>query len=184
MVHSTSFFTTLRSVINTYVKLPNMYYLYLLLPLTDKRSVSSFAFNLISFIKLTWSLNCCFIFIFDLYSVQDLLLQKTIGVGKERLDLYFMQTPASQFPNLPHFPQVSFTQKESSLDAKSVLNLWYCRLGHPLFARISFLNKFVPNAVPFNSNNTQYIVCPLAKQKRLPFTINSHVSSFLLIDAC
>ena len=74
MVHSTSFFTTLRSVINTYVKLPNMYYLYLLLPLTDKKSVSSFAFNLISFSKLTWSLNCCFIFISDLYSVQDLLL--------------------------------------------------------------------------------------------------------------
>ena len=94
--------------------------------MTDVLCVPSFPFNLISISKLTQSLYCCFIFIYNLYSVQDLLLWKTIGVGEERSGLYLLQTPASQLLNLPHF-----YSERVSFDAKSVLNLWHCRLGHP-----------------------------------------------------
>ncbi len=61
-----------------------------------------------------------FCFVFTLF----IFLQ--IGVGEERSGIYLLQTPASQLPNLPHF-----YSERVSFDAKSVLNLWHCRLGHP-----------------------------------------------------
>jgi hypothetical protein len=139
MVYSTSFFTTLRSVINTYVKLPNVPSALVThigtvrisnsLFLTDVQCVTSFAFNLISISMLTQSLNCCFIFISNLYSVQELLLWKTIGVGKKRAGLYFLQTPAIQLPNLPNLYRCLLHTHTQKKKKKKKSLLWMLNLS-------------------------------------------------------
>ena len=54
--------------------------------------------------------------------------------------------------------------------------IWHARLGHLSDAKLALLNK---NNVSFvNSNETFHCdICPLAKQKRLPFNPSSHISN-------
>ena len=56
------------------------------------------------------------------------------------------------------------------------LHIWHCRLGHPSFYRMSFLSDIVPNVSHSSDDNHVCIVCPLVKQKRLPFPHNNHLS--------
>ena len=60
------------------------------------------------------------------------------------------------------------------------------RLGHPSLQRLVLLQSLVPNVITCNINKTfDYSVCPLAKQKMLPFpsSISSSFSCFDLVHA-
>uniref|UniRef100_A0A2N9GA05 Integrase catalytic domain-containing protein n=1 Tax=Fagus sylvatica TaxID=28930 RepID=A0A2N9GA05_FAGSY len=53
----------------------------------------------------------------------------------------------------------------------------YGRLGHPSFSRMHFLSSLMPHVSHSCTDVHTCNVCPLAKQKRLPFPNNTHLSS-------
>ncbi len=153
------------------------------LELTNVLCVPSFDFNLISISKLTSSLHCCVFFLSNLCFIQDLLLWRMIGLGKQRDGLYILQQSvdltkvASVSPSHAAFAH-SLYSLSSITHSTNTFHTWHCRLGHPSHSRLSFLSNVLPD-VSFPSNNSATFicnVCPLAKQKRLSFPNHNHVS--------
>jgi len=175
MVSSLTFFTTITAVVSSYVNLPNGQIALVThidtvklsnsLILTNVLCVPSFTFNLISASKLLKNIHCCLIFIHKFCFVQNLTSWETIGVAEERNGLFYLVRPAfvsSVFS--------AFSTKHVSAD------IWHCRLGHLSSSRQRLLHAFVPTI----SLNPQLVctICPLAKQKRLPFNISDSVTAF------
>ena len=179
MVHSISVFSSIACVSNTYVYLPNgeralvthvgIVHLTKKLIVTDVLCVPSFTFNLISFSHLNKSLTCCLIFLGSFCFIQDRALWSTIGLGREQNGLYLLDNKfkmLSSVPTTSSFCQSVYTQ----------LDIWHFRLGHPSSGKLDLLNKVVPFV---QCNKTaHYDICPIAKQKKLPFTSSTHVSKF------
>jgi len=176
MVNSTSFFTTITTIVSTSVTLPNGDLVQVThigtikisdcLVLTNVLCVPSFSFNLISASKLIKYLTCCLIFIANHCFIQNLVNWKTIGVGEERGGLfYLLQTPKV-------FAATSRVLTASLKDPSS--DLWHYRLGHLSHSRLSLLHSLVPS-VSVDSNKVCN-VCPLAKQHRLPFPVSTTIS--------
>ena len=74
-----------------------------------------------------------------------------IGLGTERDGLYYLTN----------------TRPARCQVAKSTSQLWYCRLGHLSNKVLSFLSNNVSDICSFDLE--QCLVCPLAKQTRIPF---------------
>ena len=53
--------------------------------------------------------------------------------------------------------------------------LWHFRLGHASDAKLHALHDFIPNVNTIHSNKN-CTLCPIAKQKRLPFPFFNHLS--------
>jgi hypothetical protein len=193
MVTSTQFFTTMTTVTNVAVTLPNGFTVMVThigsiqltssLLLHDVLCVPSFDFNLISVSKIISIMPCCIIFLSNLCFIQDLQQWKMIGLGKQRGGLHILQQSSS--PCLPA-PQVLSTCIDSNKTLYSSnyvrhsndsFHVWHCRLGHPSSTRMSFISKFLT----FVSGSVNSIhdckICPLAKQKRLPFPNNNNLST-------
>jgi transposase InsO family protein len=90
---------------------------------------------------------------------------KMIGLGTERDGLYY-------FTN---------TRPARCQMAKSTFQLWHRRLGHLSNKVLSFLSNNVSDIC--SSDSEQCLVCPLAKQTRIPFPTSqiSSTASFELI---
>jgi hypothetical protein len=98
MICSTSFFTSITSVVSKSVRLPNgqcasvthigTIKISECFVLTNVLCIPSFSFNLISVSKLIKTLQCCVIFLPKFCFVQHLTSWKMIGVGKEAGGLY------------------------------------------------------------------------------------------------
>ena len=202
MVYSTKLFTKITSTIHTTVELPNgesalvthigTVQISESLILADVLCVPSFSFNLISVSKLTSSLNCCIFFLSNLCFIQDLVKWKLIGRGKEKEGLYLLEDQDSVCdheinPSFKSFSSVhkSFVHKSIN-NRSSHLQLWHNRLGHASYANLQFLKNCISDlCTPCNMNDhdNHCLVCPLAKQKRLPFPIHNKMpsASFALI---
>jgi hypothetical protein len=184
MVTSTTFFTIKTIVHDISVNLPNgqsvvvthigTIHLTSSLILHDVLCVPSFDFNLISVSKLTSTLHCCLFFFSNLCFLQDLLHWKMIGLGKQRNGLYILE----QFADLSSIPlttaastilQNKLYSFASVKHLDSDFHTWHCRLGHPSLSRMSFLSSVLPHVVHSNEDVSLCTICPLAKQKRLPF---------------
>ena len=176
MVHSVSQFTTITSIVNTYVYLPNgdqalvthvgTVHISSTLVLKDELCIPSFGFNLISVSKLTKTLFCCLIFFGNCCFIQDLAQWSMIGQGRESNGLYLLDS--------------SHQQRSTALSATSTnpfssTELWHNRLGHPSFSKLQLL-KGVVN-IDVSNKTTCCDVCHFSKQKRLPFPISTHISS-------
>ena len=66
------------------------------------------------------------------------------------------------------------------LDSMSTPNvtkpyLFHMRLGHAFDNKLHALHSYLPNVHTFHSNKN-WVLCPIAKQKRLPFPSFNHVS--------
>jgi hypothetical protein len=178
MVNSITHFTSITAVISTHVKLPNgklalvthigTVKLSNTLILTDVLYVPSFSCNLISASKLPRNIRCCFIFITGFYFIQSLAPWKMIGLGKERHGLFYLQ----QSDSTSNVNSVCF-----NVSIKNVSDdIWHYRLGHLSLTRLHLLHaSFLEISV-----NTEHVctVCPLAKQRRLPFAVNKSVFNF------
>jgi hypothetical protein len=176
MVNSISSFTTITAIVSTSVALPNGEHVTVThigtikiskhLVLTNVLCVPSFSFNLISASKLIKHLACCLIFIANYCFIQNLVTWKTIGVGEERGGLfYLMQAPKA---NATSSRVLIASLKNPSSD------LWHFRLGHLSTSRLNLLHTLVPS-ISADSNNVCN-VCPMAKQRHLPFPISNTVS--------
>ena len=202
MIHSIQFFTSINSIVHISVRLPNgdmakvshigTVQVSPTLLLDNVLCIPIFSFNLISISKLTQSSSCCCIFLSQFCIIQDLQLWKMIGLGKKQGGLYTLQSQsvasllASVFDvlaKLSRFSSFCFNSCTSDVDKTS---LWHCRLGHSSPQRLVLLQSLVPTVITCNINKTfDCSVCPLAKQKRLPFlaSISSSSSCFDLIHA-
>uniref|UniRef100_A0A2N9GKR9 Integrase catalytic domain-containing protein n=1 Tax=Fagus sylvatica TaxID=28930 RepID=A0A2N9GKR9_FAGSY len=176
MVCSISCLSTVTSTIQAIVELPNgnmvpvthigTVKLSSSLILTDVLCVPSFHFNLISAFT-PW---------------------RMIGLGKIHNGLYILQLDAlnSQlnklqsvvfaYPSTDSFPFHSAHKTVAPVSNLTDLQLWHCRLGHPSVDRMHFLHQFVPTFHAINKESHFCDVCPLAKQKRLPFPTAGHKS--------
>jgi hypothetical protein len=193
MVITTKFYTTMHRVDNINVNLPTGQSVMVThigsiqitptLLLTDVLCVPSFDFNLISVSKLTLSLHCCIFFLSTYCFIQDLMHWRMIGMGKQQNGLYLLDltsdsqhsaaTTSHTTPNLQKY-LYSLT---SIKDSNNNLHVWHCRLGHPSFSRMNFLSSTMPHVSHSCTDVHTCSVCPLAKQKRLPFPNNTHLSS-------
>ncbi|XP_075636524.1 uncharacterized protein LOC142608719 [Castanea sativa] len=93
MVHSITQFTTITSIVQTYVYLPNGEQSLVThvgtVQVSSTLTLTSFSFNLISVSKLTKSLSCYLIFLDDCCFIQDLAQWSMIGLGKKRMDCFY-----------------------------------------------------------------------------------------------
>ena len=197
MVHSLQFFTSITSTVQILVQLPNgavakvthigTVHLSSGLILENVLCIPTFSFNLVSISKLTQSSSCCCIFLSHFCLIQDLQLWRMIGLGKKQGGLYTLQPTSSTIlpqsildiiSKLSPFSSGVFVQ---TCNAASVMNnssLWHCRLGHPSAQRLALLHSFVPDAIQCSNKSTfDCNICPLAKQRRLPFPTSIHTSS-------
>ena len=94
-----------------------------------------------------------------------------------------LQCGISQQPSATAFSDFLATHRlnnvfhsfSAALSTSSLSSLWHARLGHPSDAKLQVLG----HSFPFlqNSCNDLCKVCPLAKQKRLPFPFNNKLSA-------
>ena len=198
MVISTTFFTTKSAVHDVSVHLPNgesvvvtyigTIHLNSSLILHDVLCVPSFDFNLISVSKLTSTMHCCILFFSNLCFLQDLLHWKMIGLGKQKNGLYILEQ-CTDLGSIPIVKAASTTFHNTLYSFATVKKLdndfhtWHYRLGHPSLSRMSFLSSVVPHVTHSDNDVSLCTVCPLAKQKRLPFPNKNHLvsSSFNLL---
>ena len=203
MIHSIQFFTSITSIVHISVRLPNgdmakvshigTVQVSPTLLLENMLCIPTFSFNLISISKLTQSSSCCCIFLSQFCLIQDLQHWKMIGLGKKQGGLYTLQRsqstaslPESVSTVLAKLSKISsfcFNSCTSNIDNTS---LWHCRLGHPSPQRLVLLHSLVLDVINCNINKTfDCSICPLAKQKRLPFpaSISSSSSCFDIIHA-
>ena len=175
MVHSMTQLTTITSIIQTYVSLPNgeqamvthigTVRISSTLTLIDVLCVPSFSFDLIYVNQLIKAYFCYLIFLGKCCFIQDLAHWSMIGLGRESKGLYLLQN----FPQHASFSALA-TPHSSSISS----DLWHTHLGHPSFSKMLLLNKFVP----FVSKNKSQCcdICHFAKQKKLTFPVSEHVS--------
>ena len=178
MVHSISCFTTITATLNTFVNLPNgevasVTHIGIVkisehLTLHNVLCVPSFSFNLISVSQLAKSSVCCLIFFGNLCFIQDLAHWSTLGLGRECNGLYLLDKGSITTP----FIAASISVSEHTAQP----HLWHSRMGHPSNAKLASIK---PNDVPCFPSFEHFncVICPLAKQKRLPFNKSSHFSS-------
>ena len=175
MVHSISCFTTITSTLNTHVNLPNGEIALVThigtvkitetLVLYDVLCVPTFSFNLISVSKLAKFVLCCLIFLGTFYFIQDFAHWSIIGLGREYNGLYLLEESKSISSSISTVLSVNKAQP----------HVWHLILGHLSNAKLALM-RF--NKVPLHDfvNKFHCDICPIAKQKRLPFTKSSHVS--------
>lgn len=174
MIYSPIFFTSIDSTSTTNVHLPNGTYVPVShirkvqvsdnLTLDNVLCVPSFSFNLISVSKLTKFSNVSVIFFASHCFVQDLSTMKMTGLAKKKEGLYQLlivhdQSPAYHLTT----PSVNASQHSNH-------SLWHFRLGHISYTRMSKI-PYITFQIPCNNLDICEI-CPLAKQKKLPFPIN------------
>lgn len=89
-------------------------------------------------------------------------MKKVIGLAKERDGLYYLD----RSPSFSHAPQAASTQ--------SIVDLWHYCLGHLSHSILPYFSS-LDSKILFNK--CSFIVCLMAKQTRLPFSISSISSS-------
>ena len=189
IVHSIHYFTSITSVVQISVRLPNgdmakvthigNVKLTSTLILDNVLCINSFSFNLVSISKPTQSPSCCCIFLSHYYFIRT-------GLGKKQRGLYTLQFASTSLPRsvsdvLSKLSSHSFVNSVASCNPNSILDnisLWHSKLGHPSIQRMSLLQSIVPGIVSCNNNKTfDCTICPFAKQKRLPFDCSIHIST-------
>ena len=108
-----------------------------------------------------------------------------IGWGKKQGGLYTLQVVDLVLPQpvsdmLSKFSSLGFVNSDTSYSSNLVIDdtsLWHSRLGHPSFQRLVLLQSVAPIINTCNNNKSfDCTICPLVKQKRLPFPSFAHCS--------
>jgi hypothetical protein len=144
------------------------------LTLIDVLCVPSFLFNLLSASKIIKCLHYCVVFLANFCFIQNLVTWVMIGVGEETNGLYYLlQKPTSAIVSAPSSQFVPCFPFSTSI--KNVTTDRHYRLGHLSDFRFKMIH--VSNLeISCNFSNT-CIVCPLGKQKCIPFPISSFTSN-------
>ena len=106
---------------------------------------------------------------------------KMIGLCKQRNGFYILEFSTDFSSALPTSVLVLANSKplysfNTTKHTNSTFYVWHCRLGHPSFPRMSFLSNIMPQMSLSHNTSQLCSVCPLAKQKMIPFFNNNHLS--------
>lgn len=132
--------------------------------LCDVLYVPSFQFNLLSVSSLLKRDKCSAHFYVYSCFLRDHTQALMIGKGFLQQNLYVLDIGVSATSN-------AFC---GSLHVDE--DLWHQRLGHPLPAKLQSLSSLLSLSKFSLSTSSHCHVCPLAKQKRLPFVSNNNFS--------
>ena len=90
-----------------------------------------------------------------------------IDLGKAHNGLYLLQESGCK-------PSTSALAAAATSVSSS--DLWHNRLGHPSASKLQLLKQYV-NDVRINKTAPCCDICHFSKQKKLPFSVSTHVSS-------
>lgn len=184
-----SLFSSASPIANASVNLPNGHtapvthlgtvQLTSLITFSSVLHVPSFSFNLISVSALTQHTSCTVVFTHNSFQIQEAILGTVIGRGNRVGNLYIFEFPDSPSNAVSNFPSSSQNNVSTISHAVSVnsvvsLDVWHQRLGHPSLNKLKVLSKFLS---PTNTHLTNCQICPLEKQKKLPFPVSEFKSS-------
>lgn len=101
----------------------------------------------------------------DAFIIQDLNTERMIGKGRKIEGLYVLEDVSSSHG-------ISINQ--------IAVSTWHNRLGHPSAKVLHSLNIHLSfdNSIP--ENKAPCYICPLAKQRRLPFISHHNVATFAI----
>ena len=122
----------------------------------------NFSFNLISVAKLSSSFHCTLAFIDHFCDIQETHTLRRIGYAKLQDGLYVLRgctatpAPAGSVHNI----------------STTSTHLWHSRLGHRSHKKLYTLYNHFP-FISVSECNNNCTVCPLAKQKRLPYKVSN-----------
>ena len=174
--HDRNLFENLTDSINKSVTLPtgqniniegigqirlNEYFL-----LTNVLYIPDFRLNLLSISQLTKDLGCRVMFDEGTCLIQDPIRGLMIGQGEQIANLYVLYG--------------STISADASMRIKPSINvivdtaLWHNRLGHPSVEKIDMITD-VLGIKQINKGSFHCSVCPLAKQKHLPYVSNNNL---------
>ncbi|KAG7574150.1 Integrase catalytic core [Arabidopsis suecica] len=182
--HDKSLFLNLSETMNNSVTLPTGFGVKItgigtvqlneFLILNNVLYIPDFRLNLLSISQLTKDLGYRVTFDEDSCIIQDHIKGLMIGKGEQISNLYVLDV---------HSIKDSKDQKRTfSTNIVVDSSLWHSRLGHPSVAT----SNIVTDVLGFNQRNKRSFhctVCPLAKQKHLPFPSKNNVcdSAFDLV---
>ena len=130
--------------------------------------VPSFNINLIFVSRLTADNKIGLFFLHTKCYLQDLNTWRTIGHAEAESGLYHIHRTSNQSP--------AYSSPTSFITSCNVTtNFWHSRLGHIPISKLNLLNKIDPLVTAIDKSICD--ICPLAKQKRLPFPLSMHTST-------
>lgn len=160
--------------------------------------IPSFSFNLLSVSSLLRNSTISMLFLANVVCFQDRFSLMTIGKGEVAQGLYVFKPPYPRVKSYAHIspstvpaqtamPLMSLNNvtcnvnnvNNATCNVSSILNksvpfsVWHARLGHLSKSAISILIKEQLLSVS-DSTKHNCLICPLAKQPRLPFQSNNH----------
>lgn len=169
-------FISMRPIRNSVVTLPNnsrivvkfcgTVRLNLQLVLTDVLFVPEFKFNLFSVSSFVTNSDVFISFFHDHFIIQDNHLKTMIGKDRKVNNLYVFDDGFD-----------ALGSKEFYANHVSV-SMWHNRLGHPSLKVLESLKGQIKCSKFDSFTFEPCYICPLAKQKRLPFISNHHMSPF------
>ena len=187
IICSATLLTTITSLTQSIVELPNgesaqvthigTVQLFATLFLDNVLCVPSFSFNLLSISKLTHKMPYCLVFLSQFCFIQDLSSWKTIGLGEVHHGIYLLQRSDCVSPSSlsDHLTKHKLSSCSHFVNAVSSMpRIWHIRLGHPSLNKLVSLQDSL--SVSFDTCTNICNICPMAKQKILPFPFNNNFS--------
>ena len=138
--------------------------------LKDFLFVHDFKFNLLSVSALSAATPVAVNFLLDHFVIQEISSMKKIGRGEKLQGLYILDSH-----NQTSVPQSMFHANKLSWQ------VWHNRLSHLFDRRLEVFTPSLPCDGLKHSSMTPCYICPLAKQRKLPFVSHNNKSDFLLI---
>lgn len=136
----------------------------------------SFNINLVSALRLTNDNSIGLFFLKSKCILPDLSKWRMIGLAEVQSGLYHLQNLSAQANNEMHTSVVS--PSTSLVETCNVnYDIWHFRLGHLPPTKIQFISNLDSSVKATHSHNNICEICPLAKQKRLPFHVSSSQSN-------
>lgn len=149
------------------------------LTLHDVCYVRNFKFNLLYVSALLANHKYSVLFSPTHFVIQD-FYKKMIGMGKQHKGLYVLNSPPAVSTNDPAHTKASCHNVS--------INTRHNTLGHPSSSHLAKLHSHLPSftaSSTCNSNSNPCYICPMAKQKRLPFhTSTTETSSCFELIHC
>ena len=128
--------------------------------------IPDFRLNLLSVSQLTKDLNCRVIFDEVSCMIQDPIKGLTIGNGEQINNLYVLDRDSIAVPDAEGMSY--------SVNVVVDTTLWHNRLGHPSVAKMESITN-VLGIKQSNNKGVHCSICPLAKQKHLPYISQNNI---------
>lgn len=129
--------------------------------------IPDFQFNLLFISALATHMSVMIQFVGDSCLIQDKSSLQTIGRGEYWHGLYLIDAEYTD--------RIAATTHVSS--SMSSAQLWHARLSHPSPKHLDVLKDILHCTFDKHSSIDPCLICPLAKQKRLSFQNNNHLSA-------